>query len=106
MEAKKLIPYSVHLREDIYLKLKTAAGDRKAAGMVRDAITMLIEGDDTFNAGYNKAIKDVINIVQENQSANAIAIEGQTIAQILNKTFSEMIVTQSVKGNANGKKKS
>jgi hypothetical protein len=106
MEAKKLIPYSVHLREDIYLKLKAAAGYRRAAGMVRDAITMLIEGDDTFNAGYNKAIKDVINVVQENQSANAIAIEGQTIAQILNRTFSEMIVTQSVKGNSNGKKKS
>ena len=57
---KRLIPYSVHLREDIYNKLKAAAGERKASGIVRDAITMIIEGDDAFNAGYNKAIRDAI----------------------------------------------
>ena len=31
MESKRLIPYSVYLREDIYLKLKEFAQGRKAA---------------------------------------------------------------------------
>ena len=48
METKRLVPYSVHLREDIYLKLKAAAGQRKATALVRDAITLIVEGDDVF----------------------------------------------------------
>ena len=39
---KRLIPYSVHLPEPIYAKLKKAAGERKASALVRDAITMMI----------------------------------------------------------------
>ena len=31
METKRLIPYSVHLLEDIYKKLKAAAGERTSA---------------------------------------------------------------------------
>ena len=38
MEPKRLIPYSVHLPEDVYKKLKEAAGSRKASALVRDAI--------------------------------------------------------------------
>ena len=65
METKRLIPYSVHLREDIYLKLKAAAKERKATALVRDAITLIVEGDDAFNGGYNKAIRDVIAAMHE-----------------------------------------
>ena len=49
MEAKRLIPYSVHLPEDVYNKLKEAAGNRKASALVRDAITLIVEGDDEFS---------------------------------------------------------
>ena len=35
MEAR-MIPYSVHLREDVYLKLKEVAKDRKATALVRE----------------------------------------------------------------------
>jgi hypothetical protein len=55
MEPKRLIPYSVHLPEEVHAKLKEAAGNRKASALVRDAITLIIEGDDEFNGGYNKA---------------------------------------------------
>ena len=80
MESKRLIPYSVHLPEDIYKKLKAAAGERKASALVRDAITLIIEGDDTFNGGYNKAIRDVIGTLHDDNWCSALGIEGQSLA--------------------------
>jgi hypothetical protein len=103
MEAKRLIPYSVHLREDIYLKLKEAAGQRKATALVRDAITLIVEGDDVFNGGYNKGLRDAISVIQENESASSISVGGESIADILSRQVEAMILNQSV-GGKNGKK--
>lgn len=106
METKqRLIPYSVHLREDIYHKLKEAAKDRKATALVRDAITMIVEGDDEFNGGYNKAIRDVISVIHDDQWCKTIGVEGQSFAYYLEEQLSPMIVSQNVKGKSNGKKK-
>lgn len=104
METKRLIPYSVHLREDIYLKLKAAAGQRKATALVRDAITLIVEGDDVFNGGYNKGLRDAIAVIKDNERASSISIDGESIADILSKQIEAMILNQSV-GVKNGKKK-
>jgi hypothetical protein len=105
METKRLIPYSVHLPEDIYKKLKAAAGERKASALVRDAITIIVDGDDEFNGGYNKAVRDVISTIHGDQWCKAIGIEGQTFAEYLEEILSQMIVQQNVKGKSNGNKK-
>jgi len=104
MEAKRLVPYSVHLREDIYLKLKAAAGQRKATALVRDAITLIVEGDDVFNGGYNKGLRDAVSVIKENDSASSISVGGESIADILSRQVEAMILNQSV-GGKDGKKK-
>jgi hypothetical protein len=104
MEAKRLVPYSVHLREDIYLKLKEAAGQRKATALVRDAITLIVEGDDVFNGGYNKGLRDAIAVIQENESASSISVGGESIADILSAQIGAMILNQSVGGKHGAKK--
>lgn len=83
METKRMIPYSVHLREDIYLKLKEIAKDRKATALVRDAITMIVEGDDSFHGGYKKAVRDVVGLIQFDEWAGSIGIGGQSISDRL-----------------------
>ena len=105
MESKRLIPYSVHLPEEIYKKLKAAAGERKASALVRDAITIIIEGDDEFNGGYNKAIRDVISTLHDDQWCKVIGIEGQSFAYYLEEQIFPMLVSQNTKGKSNGKKK-
>jgi hypothetical protein len=80
---KRLIPYSVHLSEDVYLALKSHAQDRKASSMVRDAITMLLEGGKPFDSGYNQAIRDVVRLVGKHDQANAISWHEVTIADDL-----------------------
>jgi hypothetical protein len=106
MEDNRLIPYSVHLKKDIYDKLKLAAGQRKASALVRDAITMIVEGDDAFNAGYNKGIRDAIAEMHEDDVASRIHFDDELLANRLAERLKLMIVNQNIKAKPNGKKKS
>lgn len=99
METKRLIPYSVHLREDIYNQLKDAAKGRKASGIVRDAITMIIEGDDAFNAGFNKGLREAIKVVRDDVWAKSLAVHGELLSEVLADQIAEKI------GGENGGKK-
>ena len=101
MEDNHLIPYSVHLRKDIHAKLKAAAGDRKASGLVRDAITLIIEGDTQFDGGYKKGLRDAMDIISKNDKASNIAFNGETVAEGLIVQIEKLIP----KEKPNGKKK-
>ena len=103
MEPKRLIPYSVHLPEEIYKKLKAAAGERKASALVRDAITIIIEGNDEFSGGYNKAIRDVTNLINANQWCSSISIQNVSISEYLASELDGLIINP--KGKSNGNKK-
>jgi hypothetical protein len=98
MEKPRLIPYSVHLPADVHAKLKEAAGNRKASSLVRDAITLIIDGDDEFNGGYNKGVRDSISIVLEDEYAKSVAVNGRVIAHELASDLEELIVPQNTKG--------
>jgi hypothetical protein len=83
MESKKLVPYSLYLPQEHYLKLKEAAKDRKASVLIRDAIAMLFDGGDVFTSGYNQAIRDAVKIVYECPEAQMVAVKGRDIGDIL-----------------------
>ena len=101
MEYNNLIPYSVHLRKDIHAQLKAAAGQRKASSLVRDAITLIIEGDDKFEGGYKKGLRDAIDVIKKNDKASNIAFNGETVAEGL----IDQIEGLMPKEKPNGKKK-
>ena len=54
---EKLIPYTVHLPPELHRKLKRAARDRKAAGIVREALTAHLDGLDAYGAGLKAGIR-------------------------------------------------
>lgn len=83
MEAKKLIPYSVYLPVEQHDKLKLLAKDRKAAALVRDAIDMILSGNDAYTSGYNKACRDAAKIVYDCEEAQMIAVKGKDLGAIL-----------------------
>jgi len=105
MEDNRLVPYSVHLKREVYDKLKLAAGQRKASALVRDAITMIVEGDDEFNGGYNKGIRDAMNLIEFDLIASRLSIDDTTVSIHLCNQLEAMIVHQNVKGKKNGKAK-
>lgn len=102
---KRLIPYSVHLPEDIYKQLKAAAGERKASALVRDAITLIVSGDDEFNGGYNKGIMDCIGIIHQNRLMSSLSYDGVSLADLVGAELEAHVVHQNTKGKKNGKKK-
>lgn len=93
METKKLIPYSLYLPVDQHRKLKSLARKRKAAALVRDAIDMIISGNDAFTNGYNKAIKDVAKIVYDCPEAQMVAIKGKDLGAILTEQIEALEIT-------------
>ena len=58
----KLVPYSVYLSQEHYDKIRQHAKNRKASSLVRDAITMIIDGNDPYKAGYAQALRDAVKI--------------------------------------------
>jgi hypothetical protein len=80
---KKLIPYSVYLPVEYHDKIKVLAAQRKASAMVRDAICMILDGDDAFKAGYNKALKDCIRQIDEVKEIEHIAVRSKYLNDLL-----------------------
>jgi hypothetical protein len=105
MEASRMIPYSVHLPEEVHKKLKEAAGSRKASALVRDAITLIVEGDDEFNGGYNKGVRDAMRLIHQNELCKAISYYDDTLAKILTDEMEELVVNQNTKAKNGNKKK-
>jgi hypothetical protein len=83
MDTKKLVPYSVYLPYEHYLKLKEAAKGRKASVLIRDAIAMILDGGDAYTSGYNKAIRDSAQLIYDCKEAQMIAIKGKDLGSIL-----------------------
>lgn len=86
----RLIPYSVHLPETIYKKIKDAAGERKASGMVREAIINFVEGSSLFDQGHNSALDAINKKVYKNKVLNSIAYDGMTVAQIVEQELNQL----------------
>lgn len=83
MERKNLIPYSVYLPVDYHKRLRAAARDRKASGIVRDAVMMILDGGDVYNSAYNKGITDASQVVYDCKEAQMVAVRGRDIGSIL-----------------------
>ena len=80
---KNLIPYSVYLPVEYHDKIKELAKKRQASSTVRDAICMILDGDDSYKAGYNKAIKDVARVIEACKEIEIIAIRGKYLDVLL-----------------------
>jgi hypothetical protein len=80
---ENLVPYSVYLPVEYYDKIKELAKERKASSTVRDAICMILDGDDKFQAGYNKAIKDANKEIDAIKEIEHIAIRGKYLNDLL-----------------------
>jgi hypothetical protein len=73
----------VYLPPEYYAKIKEAAKDRKASGIVRDAILLMLDGGDAYKSGYNKGIKDASQVVYECKEAQMVAIRGRDMGAVL-----------------------
>lgn len=87
---KKMIPFSVYLPVEYHERLKLAAQGRRASALVRDAITMIMDGNDAFKAGYNKAVRDASKIVYDCKEAQMVAVNKRDLGAILTEMINEL----------------
>jgi bisphosphoglycerate-independent phosphoglycerate mutase (AlkP superfamily) len=73
----------VYLPAEYHDKIKELAKERKASSTIRDAICMILDGDDSYKAGYNKAIKDVSRVIKSCKEIEIIAIRGKYLDNLL-----------------------
>lgn len=90
MEAKKLIPYSVYLPAELHKKLKAAAKKRKASELMREAVAVVLTGNDAYKSGYNQALKDAAKVVYDCQEAQMVAVKGKDVGAILSEQIKEL----------------
>lgn len=88
---KKLIPYSVYLPEEHYKKLKEAAKERKASELIRDAIAVVLDGNDDYKTGYNQALRDASKVVYDCKEAQMVAVNGKDVGAILSEQIKELV---------------
>lgn len=80
---KNQIPYSVYLPVEYHDKIKELAKKRKASSTIRDAICMILDGNDNYKAGYNKAIKDSSRVIKSCKEIECIAVRGKYLDVLL-----------------------
>jgi hypothetical protein len=83
MTDKKLVPYNLYLYTEHVDKLKKMAGQRKASSLIRDAVSMMLDGKDEYTAGYNRALKDAVLVINSCKEIEHIAVRGKYLADIL-----------------------
>jgi hypothetical protein len=83
VEKPRLIPYSVYLDADIHEALKERARNRGASKMVRDAITMILEGSDQFSSGYKQGVRDAMDIIHKDALAATVSVNDKKIGDHL-----------------------
>lgn len=82
-KSKRLIPYSVYLSEETHDALREKARSRQASKVVRDAITMILEGGDQFSSGYKQGLRDAMDIIHKDDLASTVAVHDRKIADHL-----------------------
>lgn len=90
MTDKKLVPYNLYLYTEHVDKLKKMAGQRKASSMVRDAVSMMLDGRDEYSAGYNRALKDAVSVVDSCKEIEHIAVRGKYLSDVLAEQINAM----------------
>lgn len=92
MEERKLVPFSFYLPKDQHTKLKALAKERKASTVIRDAISMILDGTDSqFAAGYNQGVRDAAKVVFDCKEAQMVAVKGRDVGAILADQINELI---------------
>lgn len=88
---KKLIPYSVHLPENIFNAIKQAAGDRKAASLVREAIIQFVEKRNMFDQGFNAGLEAAIKKTVNHKVVSVLSYKGEALSDSLVHDFESLL---------------
>jgi hypothetical protein len=83
MARENLVPISFYLPKELHDKLKIAGANRKQSMLIRNAIQMIIDGNELYNSGYNAGLKDAVKVVQDCKETYIIVVNGVDMSTYL-----------------------
>lgn len=86
-------PYSLYLPEEYIAKIKELAKERKASELVRDAIVTALDGNNEYDSGYNKGLRDAIKVINDCKEIEVIAIRGKYLSDLLADQLRQIMVS-------------
>ena len=63
--------------------LKKLAEERKASSLIREAISMRLDGNSEYLSGYTRALKDAIEIINKCKEIQYISIRNKSLSEVL-----------------------
>jgi hypothetical protein len=90
MEKTKLVPYTLYIHQEHLEKLKKLSEDRKASSMIRDSISMLLDGDTSYLSGYNRALKDMAKVINKSKEIEFLSVGKKTLSALLVERVNEL----------------
>jgi len=88
---KKLIPYSVYLPAESVKALRRLAKKRQASSLIRDAVQIILDGNDAYVGGYNAALRDAIKVVYDCPEAQMVVVQGKDLGAHLKNQLEMML---------------
>jgi hypothetical protein len=76
MARENLVPISFYLPKELHDKLKVAGANRKQSMLIRNAIKMIIDGNDLYKSGYNQGLKDANEVIKNCNETYIIVVNG------------------------------
>lgn len=78
---EKLVPYTVHLPADLHKRLKEAAGERRAAALVREALTLYLGEQTPYRAGVSAGLRQAKEEIMLHPLLCSLKWKDETLAQ-------------------------
>lgn len=88
---KKLIPYSVYLPAESVKQLRKLAKKRQASALIRDAVQIILDGNDAYVGGYNAGIRDAAKVIYDCPEAQMVAVQGKDLGAHLKQQLDLML---------------
>ena len=80
---KKLVPYNLYLHTDQVDRLRKLSKERKASALIRDAVYMILDKQDQYQAGYNRALQDASVMINKLKEIAPLFINNKSLADSL-----------------------
>lgn len=88
---KNLIPYSVYLPAEYVKQLRKLAKKRQASSLIRDAVKIILDGNDVYVGGYNAGLRDAMKVVYDCPEAQMVAVSGKDLGAHLKSKLETML---------------
>jgi len=91
VETKKLVPYSVHLPEHLYNQIRSAAEQRKASSIIRDALEAYFKNHNSVESGRHQGVIECMRVIDNDPMLNRLWLDEVRLSDRINTKLTKLL---------------